>query len=179
MRESADLMCDHCGCQGFPLIESLTQQHRHIQEAAGLLRRAIGRGEHEAARRLLTALTGLLVPHVTAEEQGLFAELRTDETIRATIEQLCAEHIRLEETLRQPPSDEQGWTQVLAVLDLLAEHIFKEEYGVFPAAVVMLPTPVWDRLTDSCDDAPTGAESQGLLCWAQVDLSRQSSQATA
>lgn len=147
-------MCDHCGCQEFPLIAAFTQQHRTIEEASGRLRRAIGRGDHEAARGLLPALIGLLLPHVEVEEQSLFAELRFDETIRDTVEELCAEHAQLESALRPPLAPEPDWTPVLAALDQLSLHIHKEEYGVFPAAVVLLPIQVWDRITPAADGAP-------------------------
>lgn len=150
-------MCDHCGCQEFPLIAELTEQHRDIKDAAGLLRRAVGYGDNEAARRLLEELTGLLAPHVAAEEEGLFAELRAEETIRGTVELLCAEHARLDAELREPGPGEPDWTPVLRALDLLSEHIYKEEYGVFPAAVVLLPTAVWDRITPVRADAPAVA----------------------
>lgn len=155
--EGEDQMCDHCGCQDFPLIAEFTEQHRRIQEASGLLRHAIGRGDHEEARRRLEALTALLKPHVAAEEQGLFVELRAEESIRVTVEQLCEEHARLEAELRGPSGEVPDWTRVSAALDLLAEHIYKEEYGVFPAAVVLLPTPVWDRITPSHAHVPTDA----------------------
>lgn len=141
-------MCDHCGCRGFPVIEALTGEHARIQETAGLLRRAIGTGDHCIARRLLGELTGLLAPHVAAEEQGLFDELRADETIRATVEQLCAEHGQLSSALRPPAAGDPDWAPVLAALDQLRNHIDKEEYGVFPAAVILLPMPAWDRITE-------------------------------
>jgi hypothetical protein len=150
-------MCDHCGCREFPAIAALANQHRHIQQTAARLRQAITRGDHRAARPLLGALTDQLAPHVATEERGLFAELRTDDTIRATIEQLCAEHTQLDATLRPPPGGEPDWTPVLAALDQLAAHIDKEEYGVFPAAVILLPIPAWERITPPPDHAPDGA----------------------
>lgn len=146
-------MCDHCGCRAFPAIAALTTQHEQIQDTAGLLREAIGRGDHDGARRLLTELTGQLAPHVAIEEQGLFAELRHDDTARATAEQLCAEHAQLHAALRAPPPDQPDWQPVLAALDLLRAHIDKEEYGVFPAAVILLPIAAWDRITPPDDDA--------------------------
>ncbi|HLV57681.1 MAG TPA: hemerythrin domain-containing protein [Natronosporangium sp.] len=141
-------MCDHCGCHAFPAIAALTTQHEQIQDTAGLLRHAIRRGDHHQARRLLAELTDQLTPHVAAEEQGLFAELRHDETIRATVEELCSEHAQLHAALRPPSSSGQpNWQPVLAALDQLRDHIDKEEYGVFPAAVILLPIAAWDRIS--------------------------------
>lgn len=148
-------MCDHCGCREFPAVAALTAQHERITHAAALLRHAIDRGEDQAARRLLTDLTGLLAPHVAGEEEGLFAELRQDETARATVERLCAEHTRLDAALHAPPPDRPDWRQVLQGLDQLRDHIDKEEYGVFPAAVILLPMPAWDRITPPQAGVPT------------------------
>jgi hemerythrin-like domain-containing protein len=139
-------MCDHCGCRYFPVIETLTAQHRQIQHAACLLRQAIDRNDDHDARSRLAELTGLLAPHVAAEERGLFAELRGDEAIRATVERLCAEHVQLDAALR-PPAGAPDWSPVLAALDQLRDHIDKEEYGVFPAAVILLPMSAWDRIS--------------------------------
>lgn len=140
-------MCNYCGCREFPIIATLTEEHFGIEETAGLLRRAIAAGDDAGARRLLAALADQLGPHVEREETGLFAELASETTLRDTIEQLCVEHEDLDAALR-PPSDEgPDWTRVLAALDRLREHIDKEEYGVFPAAVVLLPMPAWDRMS--------------------------------
>ncbi|HET8681884.1 MAG TPA: hypothetical protein VFM54_08430 [Micromonosporaceae bacterium] len=35
----------------------------------------------------------------------------------------------------------------LTALDRLHRHIDNEEHGLFPAAVVALPIPAWDRIT--------------------------------
>lgn len=146
-RPLAWLLCDHCGCRAFPAIAALSDEHLQIHEVAGQLRRAIRQKDHHHARRLLAELTGLLAPHVAREEQGLFAALHAEETIRAAVAQLCTEHRRLAVALRQPDPTEPDWAPVLAGLDQLSDHIDKEEYGIFPAAVILLPIPVWDRIT--------------------------------
>src|SRR5690606_16386531 len=86
-------------------------------------------------------------------------ELRHDETIRATVEELCSEHAQLHAALRPPSSsDRPDWQPVLTALDRLRAHIDKEEDGVFPAAVGLLPIAAWDRITPpdirTRDDVP-------------------------
>jgi hemerythrin-like domain-containing protein len=152
-------VCDHCGCREFPVIGALTAEHERIQESAGRLRRAIQARDDGAARRLQAELAGQLAPHVATEERGLFAELRADATIRATVERLCEEHRQLAAALRPPAGDEPDWQPVLAALDRLRDHIDKEEYGVFPAAVVLLSMPAWDRITDR---QPAGGSGPGV-----------------
>lgn len=142
-------MCNYCGCREFPTIAALTEEHSGIEETAGALRRAIRAGDHEPARRLLAILNDQLLPHVEREERGLFAELSSEATLRGTIDELCAEHVDLHAALRPPAGDDPDWGPVLAALDRLHEHIDKEEHGIFPAAVVLLPMPAWDRIGDA------------------------------
>lgn len=140
-------MCNYCGCLSFPIIATLTEEHFGIEETAGLLRRAIGADDHATARRLLTVLTDQLGPHMDREECGLFAELTSEATLHGAVEQLCAEHEDLHAALQPPAGDEPDWARVLTALDRLREHIDKEEYGIFPAAVILLPMPAWDRIS--------------------------------
>lgn len=140
-------MCEHCGCRQFPVVGRLSEEHLRIHEVSGRLRRAIRVGDDAAARRWLGELTDLLAPHVATEESGLFAELRGDEVAREFVERLCDDHDDLATALRQPDGERPDWTAVLAGLDQLQDHIDKEEYGVFPAAVILLSMPAWERIT--------------------------------
>lgn len=129
------------------MVAALNDEHQEIHELAGQLRRAIRKNDHDVARRLLTRLTGLLSSHVAREEHGLFSALHTEEPIGTAVEQLCGEHRQLAVALRQPAAGAPDWEPVLAGLDRLGNHIDREEYGIFPAAVILLPIPVWDRIT--------------------------------
>jgi hemerythrin-like domain-containing protein len=140
-------MCNYCGCRDFPVIARFSAEHVEIEETAGLLRRAVTAGDHATARRLLTQLAGMLAPHVAREEAGLFAELADDATMRDMCAELCAEHQDLDAVLCPPSGEEPDWPAVLTALERLRHHIDKEEHGVFPAAVVLLPMPAWDRIT--------------------------------
>ena len=140
-------MCEHCGCRQFPVVGRLSEDHLRIHEISGRLRRAVRAGDEDAARERLSELTELLIPHVATEESGLFAELRDDQTAREFVERLCDDHDDLAAVLRQPDRERPDWNSVLAGLDQLQEHIDKEEYGVFPAAVILLSMPAWERIT--------------------------------
>ncbi|WP_406045631.1 hemerythrin domain-containing protein [Micromonospora sp. NBC_00898] len=139
-------MCNYCGCREFPLVGRLTAEHEAIANAAGRLRTAVRAGGADALPALDT-LVALLIPHTTVEEQGLFAELRAEGSLAEAVEQLCAEHDDIHGVLGGVDRAAPDWPAVLAALDRLHRHIDNEEHGLFPAAVIALPIPVWDRIT--------------------------------
>ena len=148
-------MCNYCGCRDFPLIALLSEQHIAIEEHAGELRRAIIEHREADASRLLEALVGLVTPHTTTEERGLFAELRAEGSLAEAVERLCAEHNDIHGVLGTIDPAAPDWPAVLAALQRLHRHIDNEEHGLFPAAVIALPIPAWDRITPAEATAPT------------------------
>jgi hypothetical protein len=140
-------MCNYCGCRDFPLVALLTEQHDAIEEHAGELRRAIVDDREADASRLLEALVGELIPHTATEEGGLFAELRAEGSLTVAVARLCAEHVDIHGVLGAVDRTAPDWPAVLAALERLHRHIDNEEHGLFPAAVIALPIPAWDRIT--------------------------------
>ncbi|GGM66634.1 hypothetical protein GCM10011608_59930 [Micromonospora sonchi] len=139
-------MCNYCGCREFPLIGQFATEHEEISNAAGRLREAITKGHADPAP-LLDELLALLMPHTCTEETGLFVELRAEGSMAEAVDKLCAEHDDIHGVLGQVDRAAPDWPAVLAALDRLRRHIDNEEHGLFPAAVITLPIPAWDRLT--------------------------------
>jgi hypothetical protein len=146
-------MCNYCGCRDFPLVALLTEQHGAIEELAGELRRAILGARDADASRVLDELLAQLHPHTTTEERGLFAELRAEGSLAEAVERLCAEHEDIHGVLGAVDRAAPDWSVVLGALERLHRHIDNEEHGLFPAAVIALPIPAWDRITPSEADA--------------------------
>ena len=139
-------MCNYCGCREFPLIGRLSAEHEAIANAAGLLRGAVRAGGPDALVAL-DALLALLMPHTATEEDGLFEELRAEGSLAEAVAKLCAEHDDIHGVLGGVDRADPDWPAVLAALDRLHRHIDNEEHGLFPAAVIALPIPAWDRIT--------------------------------
>ncbi|RSM68054.1 hemerythrin [Actinoplanes sp. ATCC 53533] len=139
-------MCDYCGCREFPLIGRLTAEHEAIANSAGRLRTAITSGAGDPLVRL-DALLALLMPHTDSEERGLFVELRAEGSLTEAVDKLCDEHDDIHGVLGVVDRTAPDWPAVLAALERLYRHIDNEEHGLFPAAVIALPIPAWDRLT--------------------------------
>jgi len=92
--------------------------------------------ERESIHAHVASLIALLDPHVTQEEQGIFAELRKREEFTAHIDALFAQV-------------SSGGTHLApAAIRLLRDHIEKEENGLFPAAAVELEGTVWQEIAE-------------------------------
>jgi hemerythrin-like domain-containing protein len=139
-------VCNYCGCREFPLIGRLTAEHEEIANSAGLLRTAITSGVGDPVGRL-NALLALLMPHTDSEERGLFVELRAEGSLTEAVDKLCDEHDDIHGVLGAVDRTAPDWPAVLVALQGLHRHIDNEEHGLFPAAVIALPIPAWDRLT--------------------------------
>jgi hemerythrin-like domain-containing protein len=146
-KATLDSVCNYCGCRAFPLIDQLTDEHEAIENAAGALRRALRAGSYDKAVGLLDDLVALLLPHTSTEEDGLFAELRAEGSLTEAVDKLCREHVDIHGVLGNIDRADPDWPAVLAALERLHRHIDNEEHGLFPAAVIALPIPAWDRIT--------------------------------
>ena len=82
------------------------------------------------------------------EEQGLFPALAPEFPEQIAV--LEAEHRRIEAVLAEAaagPPEDPAWPGMLAeALAELREHIFKEQDGVFPAALASLRNDDWEAV---------------------------------
>ncbi|MEU5942578.1 hemerythrin domain-containing protein [Micromonospora sp. NPDC047548] len=148
-------MCHDCGCRSYPIIDALSDEHEQINSLAGRLRRAVIAGADPAP--VLAKLVPLINRHTAAEERGLFAGLRGDPQLSVAIDELCAEHLHLHQVLADAAAGTAAKSVVLVAIDTLRRHIDKEEYGIFPAAAILLDADGWERLAHlSADDALGG-----------------------
>jgi hemerythrin-like domain-containing protein len=142
-------MCDHCGCRKLPSIARLMDEHDSLRELAGQIRRSLDTGDEPAARLLLAIAAGVLGPHVAKEEQALFPRLRADQSLADHVDALEREHTGLHAALASLDEPGHDWAaETLALLDVLREHIYKEDFGLFPAALVTLDGADWDAIDE-------------------------------
>ena len=144
-------MCEYCGCQALASIDALTREHEQVLDLISDVRAAQLAGDVVRQADLACRIAAVLGPHTLVEEQGLFPALARD--FPDQIGQLEAEHRLVEETLAEAvraagdgglPADP-GWPDRLTrALAVLREHIFKEQDGVFPAALATLSTADWE-----------------------------------
>lgn len=136
-------MCDHCGCrQG--AIGRLMDQHDRISELAGQVRQQLAAGDEPAARATFATLRGILDRHVAWEERGLFARMTAQGEFADHVADLEADHGWLNQAITAADLSPTGWGgAVTGILDRLAEHIYREDYGLFPAAVSVLDAADW------------------------------------
>ena len=149
-------MCEYCGCQSLPAIAELTAEHDRVVDLIGQARGAYRRGDIEAMIELCWRISAVLGPHTLVEEHGLFPAMATEFPEQIAI--LEAEHRRIEVVLGEASgaavrTDPTWPVRLIDALALLREHIFKEQDGVFPAALSTLSTAQWDRVGEVRDAA--------------------------
>jgi hemerythrin-like domain-containing protein len=141
-------MCEYCGCQSVTAIDELTREHDMVVNMIGDVRTAHAAGDVLRMAELARRIAAVLGPHTEVEEHGLFPLLADEFPDHvATLE---AEHRRIETVLgaasMRTPTDPEWPRQLLETLDLLRQHILKEQDGVFPAALTTLSGADWDSV---------------------------------
>ncbi len=146
-------MCEYCGCQALASIDELTREHEQVLALISDARAARRACDVARQAHLACQIASVLRPHTFVEERGLFPALAPDFPDHIAI--LQAEHRLIEAPLAEAaragadgglPADP-AWPDHLAeALDLLREHIFKEQDGVFPAALASLRTADWEAV---------------------------------
>jgi hemerythrin-like domain-containing protein len=141
-------MCEYCGCQSVTAIDELTREHDMVVTMIGDVRAAHAAGDVATMAEFARRIAAVLGPHTEVEEHGLFPLLADEFPDHVAV--LEAEHRRVETVLAaarvQTPTDP-GWPrQLMETLDLLREHILKEQDGVFPAALTTLSGADWDSV---------------------------------
>jgi iron-sulfur cluster repair protein YtfE (RIC family) len=140
-------MCDHCGCRDLTPVAALMREHDRLRELSGSIRRHLTGNREAAARAEWVRLLVVLGPHVAKEEGFLFPVLSRDESLAAHVAVLQEEHAGLYDAVDDLDDAGAGWPRgVLVVLHALDEHMFKEDYGLFPAALVTLDGAEWDAM---------------------------------
>jgi hemerythrin-like domain-containing protein len=141
-------MCEYCGCQSLTTIDDLTREHDAVVDLVSRVRDAHRAGDTDRMARLARRIGAVLEPHTQVEEHGLFPALTDD--FPEQMAALEAEHRRIEAVLEEAaagtPRDATWPDRLIRVLDLLREHILKEQDGVFPAALAALSTEQWEAV---------------------------------
>ena len=135
-------MCSYCGCADIEVVGRFMAEHEHIINHLGALRD--GLEDPDRRRAAAGTLAAHLLPHVEAEEVGLFAVMARDELFTGHIATLCGEHHELDDLLARVADGEVGLFPRFE--DALREHINREDNGLFPAAAIHLGGPEWDEV---------------------------------
>ncbi|GAB3344987.1 hemerythrin domain-containing protein [Modestobacter lapidis] len=144
-------MCDHCGCRDLTPVARLMDEHDRLRDLSDHIRRHVAAGDDTAARAHVEELLLVLGPHVAKEEGSLFPMLRRSEELVGHVAVLESEHAGLYDAVDDlddvSTAAAQRWRDgVLQVLHDLGEHMYKEDFGLFPAALATLEGRDWDAM---------------------------------
>jgi iron-sulfur cluster repair protein YtfE (RIC family) len=123
-------------------------EHDRLRELSTHIRGHLAAGDDAAARDHFEELLVVLGPHVMKEEGVLFPMLRRSEELADHVGVLEAEHAGLYDDVDElDDAAAQAWRDgVVRVLDDLSEHMYKEDFGLFPAALATLDGADWDAM---------------------------------
>jgi hypothetical protein len=134
-------MCDYCDCRSHPAIGSLSADHEVLLGLLGDLRRATAVPDRTAAAVCIEGLRHRLGDHAAREERGVFTELRRAGVDGAYVDWFERDHVRIHELL--DAGDREGDDELI---ELLADHILREESDLFPVAHQVLAPHQWDAV---------------------------------
>jgi hemerythrin-like domain-containing protein len=140
-------MCDHCGCRDLTTIGRLMDEHDTLRELSEHIRGYLAAGDEAAAREHFDELLLVLGPHVAKEEGALFPRLARAAELAEHVTVLEAEHADLYDAVDDLDDEPTSWADgVRRVLHELDEHMYKEDFGLFPAALATLDGDDWDAV---------------------------------
>ena len=150
-------MCDHCGCRDLTPVAALMSEHDRLRELTGHIRSHLAAGDDAAARAHFEEILVVLAPHVRKEEGFLFPMLAREAELAEHVSTLQGEHADLydavddlDDAVAGPEAPAtQAWRDgVLRILDELGDHMFKEDFGLFPAALATVDGADWDAMDE-------------------------------
>lgn len=134
-------MCEYCGCKEVPAVRALIDEHVDLLERAAVIRTVLREG---AASAEIAEFIRLLHAHVGREERGLFTALRDAGEFVEEVDALEQEHVDLNELIAAlDPTDADYATRLGVLFEDLAQHVEREELGIFPVAIVSLGADGW------------------------------------
>ena len=141
-------MCEYCGCQALAPIDELTREHDVVVGLISDVRAAGASADLPRMAELARRIAAVLGPHTEVEEQGLFPALAAE--FPDHIAALEAEHRRIEAVLGEAsagtPADPAWPARLAETMQMLRDHILREQDGVFPAALAGLGTADWEAV---------------------------------
>jgi iron-sulfur cluster repair protein YtfE (RIC family) len=139
-------VCDHCGCRALTPIARLMDEHDRLRELSEHTLRHLAAGDEASARAHFDELLAVLGPHVAEEEGQLFPLLRRSEDLAAHVGVLEGEHADFYDDVDDLDEAARWRDGVRNVLHDLSEHMYKEDFGLFPAALATLDGADWDAM---------------------------------
>ena len=131
-------MCDYCDCRAQRELADLSADH----ELLLILTRRIRTAAPSSLAFWRSELAASLLPHAEREERGVFAALRDSDVDSSYVDRFEDDHRRVHELLETEATPE----ALAELVDLLEDHIQREETDLFPAARQLVTPERWDAV---------------------------------
>jgi iron-sulfur cluster repair protein YtfE (RIC family) len=131
-------------------------EHDALVDQSHDLRRALGSPDHLGVEDLLADLVAHLQRHVQREEDGIFRALRDSGEFLDEVDALEGEHGDFQKAIAAlHPGASDFHASLTSLLDDLAAHVNREDYGIFPVSVVTLGAAGWTTVDRAHSAAPS------------------------
>ena len=131
-------------------------EHTALVDESYGVRQALQSGDRAESMTLLAELVPRLERHVGREEDGIFRALRASGEFLDEVDALEGEHNEFEKAIAAlDPEAPDFPAAVSSLLDDLAVHIDREDYGIFPVSVVTLGAAGWTTIDQAHSKAPS------------------------
>jgi hemerythrin-like domain-containing protein len=149
-------MCEYCGCRQIEPLAELMDEHLALLDVASDVELALRHGDQPRALETLRRLADLLDRHVRREEDGVFTALKETGEFVDEVAELEQEHVDFHAQIAElEPTDPGFLEQVRAIFAHLADHIDREDLGIFPVSVVTLGAHGWDIVSTVHREQPS------------------------
>ena len=149
-------MCEYCGCRGVAPIAELMDEHVALVEQASHVRHDLATGDRASALDRLRVLVADLERHVGREEDGVFRALRDAGEFLDESDLLEGEHRGFAALVAGLDLDSPQLLETLTrLLDDLADHVEREDLGIFPVSVVTLGADGWETVDRAHAESPS------------------------
>jgi hypothetical protein len=135
-------VCDDCGCEAIPVIESLMDDHAAMAVWARRITETLEQQRSADVGALTHQLAGCFRHHVEVEHVGLFSQLREAGEASEQVDRLSSESHRLSNDLSDPALSWQS-DRLRTLLADVVRYGKVENEELYPLALRRLPTRQW------------------------------------
>lgn len=155
-------MCEYCGCHQNDVIGRFMDEHDRLLNMGDTARRCLDAGDTAGALAAMEPFRALMADHGHREEIGIFAVMKEAGEFVEVIDDLTAEHRDVDQRLARLTDPEVLRAELDALMADLADHIERENRGIFPFAYSAFSPAQWSQVTEAMEAEHARQHAEGI-----------------